>query len=201
MPAVTVTVFAFRCFCWILLGPALLLLSSCAALSPEECATADWYGLGVKDGSRGRADRAADYFESCSKAKIAVDVGRYRSGRAEGLQSYCQLDNAIREGLAGSSYGGVCPAGVADSNFRQVHGVAMQEYQARQNLNRLLGEQNQWQGELQSSKTTDERRRVLREQLQRHDRRIDDARDDLRRAQFRLDQLRQDLRRSGAVVF
>ena len=178
-----------------------LLLSGCAALSPEECATADWQGLGVKDGNQGRPDRAADYLESCSKAKISFDLNAYRKGRAEGLQIYCQPDNAIREGLAGRIYGGVCPAGTMDTNFRQINTVAWREHQARQNLTRLQKEVEGWQAESRKSTISDERRRVLREQLQRSDRRMDEARDSLRSAQFQLDRLRQDLRSGNAVPF
>ena len=178
-----------------------LLLSGCAALSPEECATADWQGLGVKDGNQGRPDRAADYLESCSKAKISFDLNAYRKGRAEGLQIYCQADNAIREGLAGRIYGGVCPAGTMDTNFRQINTVAWREHQARQNLTRLQKEVDGWQAESRKSTISDERRRVLREQLQRSDRRMDEARDSLRSAQFQLDRLRQDLRSGNAVPF
>jgi hypothetical protein len=177
-----------------------VLLSACAALSPQQCATADWYALGTQDGSRGRPDGAADYLQACSKAGFGVDLPRYRSGRTDGLQNYCQLGNAIREGLAGNSYNGVCPLAV-DGNFRQAHAVAKRETDAKRTLQRLQYEQNKWQAELQNSKTDDDRRRVLRELLQRSDRQLDDARTDLRSAQSQLERLIQDLRRNGVIIF
>ena len=178
----------------LLLLPALL--AGCESLSPAECATADWGRLGLQDGSRGQSDRSADYYESCSKAGLRVDVATYRAGRDQGLQSYCRLDNAITEGLAGRSYGDVCPAPF-DANFRLFHDAAYRQQDSRQTLVRLQREQENMQSELRDAKTSDERRRTLREQLSRSDRRMDEARNDMRAAENRLDRMARDLRRQA----
>ncbi|MFS2036577.1 DUF2799 domain-containing protein [Polaromonas sp. CT11-55] len=172
------------------------LLAGCESLSPAECATADWRQLGVQDGSRGRTDRAADYYESCAKAGIAVNVAVYRAGRNQGLQSYCQPANALNEGLAGNSYEGVCPAPM-DQNFRNIHGIAWREQDARKTLARLQYEQDQMQAELRDAKTAEDRKRTLREQLARSDRRIEEARYAVRDASYQLDRLRSDMRQRG----
>lgn len=172
------------------------LLPGCESLSPAECATADWHQLGVQDGSRGRTDRAADYYESCAKAGVTVNVAVYRAGRSEGLQSYCQPANALNEGLAGNSYEGVCPAPL-DQNFRNIHGIAWRDQDARKTLARLQYEQDQMQAELRDGKTSDERKRSLREQLARSDRRIEEARYAVRDASYQLDRLRSDMRQRG----
>jgi len=181
---------------WPVLMAVSALLAGCESLSPAECATADWQQLGVQDGSRGRADRAASYYESCAKAGIAVNVAVYRAGRNHGLQSYCQPANALNEGLAGNSYEGVCPAPM-DQNFRNIHGIAWRDQDARKTLARLLREQDQMQAELRDSKTTDDRKRTLREQLARSDRRIEEARYVVRDAAYQLDRLRSDMRQRG----
>jgi hypothetical protein len=181
---------------WLALLAVSLLLAGCESLSPAECATADWRQLGVQDGMRGRTDRAADYYESCSKAGITVNVASYRAGRNEGLQSYCQPGNALNEGLAGNSYEGVCPAPL-DPNFRNIHGIAWRDQEARKNLARLQYEQDQMQAELRDAKTADERKRTLREQLSRSDRRIEEARYAVRDASYQLDRLRSDMRQRG----
>lgn len=124
---------------------------------------------------------------------LRVDVASYRAGRTEGLQSYCRLGNALNEGLAGNSYGGVCPAPV-DQNFRILHEAGYRTHEAHSTLARLQREQNQLQYELRDSKTAEDRKRTLRDLLSRSDRRIEDARDALRSAEFRLDYLRNDLR-------
>lgn len=182
--------------CMALLLAAAALLAGCESLSPAECATADWRQLGVQDGSRGRGDRAADYHESCAKAGIAVNVAVYREGRNQGLVNYCQPANALNEGLAGNNYEGVCPAPM-DQNFRNIHGIAWREQDARKNLARMQREQDQMQSELRDSKTTEDRKRTLREQLSRSDRRIEDARLALRDASYQLDRLRSDMRQRG----
>lgn len=172
------------------------LLAGCESLSSAECATADWRQLGVQDGSRGRTDRAAAYYESCAKAGIPVNVAVYRAGRTQGLQSYCQPANALNEGLAGRSYEGVCPAPL-DQNFRNIHGIAWREQDARKTLERLQREQDQMQAELRDSKTADDRKRTLRELLSRSDRRIEEARYAVRDAGYQLDRLRSDMRQRG----
>lgn len=173
-----------------------VLLAGCETLSPAECATANWRQLGVQDGKRGQSDRAADYYESCQKAGIGVDVASYRLGRSDGLQNYCQYGNAIREGLAGRSYGGVCPAPF-DTTFRALHDAAYQTQGSRSEIQRLQNEQDRWQSELRDGKTADDRKRTLRELLSRSDRRIEDARRSQRDSEFRLDRLQRDLRRQG----
>ncbi|MES2053950.1 MAG: DUF2799 domain-containing protein, partial [Pseudomonadota bacterium] len=172
------------------------LLAGCESLSPAECATADWRQLGVQDGSRGHTDRIASYYESCAKAGIAVNAAVYRAGRNQGLQSYCQPANALNEGLAGNSYEGVCPAPM-DQNFRNIHGIAWRDQDARKTLARLLRQQDQMQAELRDSKTAEDRRRTLRDDLSRSDRRIEEARYAVRDASYQLDRLRSDMRQRG----
>jgi len=171
-------------------------LSGCESMSPSECATANWRGQGIQDGSRGRLDSAADYHASCAKAGISMDVASYRAGRAEGLQSYCRLNNAINEGLAGHSYNDVCPL-PGGQDFKVFHATAYREQEARKTLARLQNEQKQWERELLDDKTPAPRKVTLRDQLSRSDRHIADARDDLRSAQHRLDRLRSELRQQG----
>lgn len=192
MPFTPLAMRSFRCFLLLLA----VLLAGCESLSPAECATADWRQLGVQDGSRGRSDRAADYYESCAKAGISVNVAIYREGRNQGLVNYCQPANALNEGLAGNSYEGVCPAPM-DQSFRNIHGIAWREQNARKTLERLQYEQDRMQSELRDSKTAEDRKRTLRDQLSRSDRRIEDARHALRDASYQLDRLRSDMRQRG----
>jgi hypothetical protein len=181
-------------YCLLLILP--VLLAGCEALTPAECATADWGQRGVQDGSRGLTDRSADYYESCSKTGQRVDLVSYRAGRDRGLASYCRLDNAINEGLAGHSYAGVCPLQL-DQNFRVFHQAGYAEQDARKAVARLQREQREMDAELRDGKTSDERRAQLRDLLSRSDRRIADARDAQQAAQRRLDRLRNDLRQRG----
>jgi hypothetical protein len=65
-------------------------LTGCETLTPAECATANWQQLGQMDGSRGEPDRAAQFFESCSKVNIAVDAASYRRGRANLMPTFAR---------------------------------------------------------------------------------------------------------------
>jgi len=168
-------------------------LTGCETLTPAECATANWRQLGQQDGSRGETDRAARFFESCNKVKIGVDVDSYRLGRTEGLQSYCRLGNALAEGQAGRPYANVCPLPMNQS-FKNVHAVALREFNARKNMERLEGAQQQLQNELGDKKTTDDRKARIRELLTRSDRDMRNAREELRFSQFELDRMTNDLR-------
>ena len=47
-----------------------VLLSGCAAMSVEQCKTANWFKVGEKDGSAGRDMRLDRYYSSCQKANI-----------------------------------------------------------------------------------------------------------------------------------
>lgn len=174
-----------------------LLLGGCTSLTPSECATANWHGLGRDDGAHGRRERIADHYEACSKAHIAVDANAYRRGRSEGLQQYCRLDNAINQGLAGQSYDGVCP-GPRDLAFRQYRDAGYAVHTAQDRLAQLKYEQDRLEKELRDPKATDDRKRDLRTQLGALDRKLETARDELGRAQYRLDRLLADLRATGA---
>lgn len=177
----------------LLLAALTLILAGCESLSPAQCATANWRQMGVQDGARGRTDRAASYYESCTKAGLRIDVLSYRAGRLEGLQSYCQPGNAINEGLAGRTYAGVCPLPL-DQTFRIFHEAAYRQQDAHKNVARLQQEQQSMQAELRDSKSSDDRRATLRDLLSRSDRAIADARDAMHSAEYRLDRLRNDLR-------
>lgn len=98
---------------------ALLFLAGCAAsMSKKECAVADWYSVGVEDGSKGYAlSRIGGYRKSCAKIGVTPDAGRYAQGRLVGLQSYCTYQRGYAEGARGSTGQSVCPAGPLEAEF------------------------------------------------------------------------------------
>ncbi|HEU0282842.1 MAG TPA: DUF2799 domain-containing protein, partial [Gallionella sp.] len=84
------------------------LLSGCSTLNEQECRSADWYQLGVKDGQHGEpANLLDEHKESCKRYSIRPDESRYLAGRETGLAQYCQLGNAFRIGMNGEEYKGV----------------------------------------------------------------------------------------------
>ena len=54
-----------------LLG-SIVLLSSCATLSKQECLVGDWQAIGYNDGVAGyQSDRLASHAKACAKASVA----------------------------------------------------------------------------------------------------------------------------------
>ena len=95
---------------WWVFG-AILALTGCATLSPDECRTANWHSMGFEDGAAGnRATRLAEHQGACVKVGILPDAQSYAAGRAEGLKSYCTAEAGYRSGRRGDNYQGVCPA-------------------------------------------------------------------------------------------
>jgi len=93
-----------------LLVLAMGLLASCATLSEEECRYADWYSIGMSDGRDGRPDsRLAKHAKACEEHGVRPDAESWRAGWRDGITRYCSASSGWREGLSGTSYGGVCP--------------------------------------------------------------------------------------------
>lgn len=88
---------------------ALAALAGCATMSEDECASADWRAVGVRDGSRGETlvmgERRAS---ACARHGFAMHWEDYEAGRQEGLAVYCVPANGFALGDAGRSYDGVC---------------------------------------------------------------------------------------------
>ena len=88
---------------------SVLVLSSCASMSKEECLTANWGDVGKKDGGLGRPMEAFDgYVKSCAKANVTPDKTAYMAGRFEGLNKYCTIQKGYELGQNNWDYNGVC---------------------------------------------------------------------------------------------
>ncbi|WP_028024628.1 DUF2799 domain-containing protein [Enterovibrio calviensis] len=70
----------------------------------------DWQTVGVRDGERGVPSKSmASLKKLAVKAGVDnVDVGDYEAGYNEGVDRYCNVDNAYDIGLSGMQYLGVC---------------------------------------------------------------------------------------------
>jgi len=88
-----------------------LMLSGCATMNQQECMVSDWRTVGFEDGALGRPpETIGNYRQACAKHGVSPDFDRYRSGHAEGVQSFCQPVKGFNYGRSGASYRGVCPA-------------------------------------------------------------------------------------------
>lgn len=111
--------------------PALLLtalfVAGCAGgMSKKECAVADWYAVGVEDGSKGYdLSRLGSHRKACAKAGVTPDADRYAQGRLVGLQSYCTFERGRAQGQRGAAMSTVCPAGPLEAQFTQGYNAGL----------------------------------------------------------------------------
>ncbi len=168
------------------LGSCALVLGGCATVPAEECATADWYALGVKDGRDGHPpERIAQHREACAGVKVEPDELRYLQGRKAGLAEYCQPDNAFRDGLAGREYRGAC-----DAAFARNHAAALRVASLQRAIERNRGDVMWREAEIRGDKASDARRAQLRSDVYELDRKRVALRNDLVAAERDLDRLR-----------
>ena len=159
---------------------ATALVAGCATLSESECRRADWHQIGERDGANGhRADRYESHREACLEYGLRPNPERYLAGRDLGLRRYCVLDNAVREGLAGRNYEGVCPPSISNS-FAELNRVAYAVYKARKEVESLGNKIDSLESERRSDKTSKDRHKEIRDEIRATERKLDRARDDLR---------------------
>lgn len=123
---------------------ALLVMSACASISEEECLAADWYSLGVEDGSKGYPmSRIGRYRKDCAEVGVAPDAQQYGEGRMVGLETFCTYERGYAEGKRGAGNKAVCPAGPLEAEFMQGYEAGHYVYQVNRdvrNLERELAE-------------------------------------------------------------
>jgi len=182
-------------------------VTGCATMTPEQCQHASWMDVGLRDGLEGQPMSTLDErLSDCKKVGIAVDTGRYVTGREQGLQTYCRLDNAITLGLSGATYSGVCPP-MVDADFRRLYAKGYAVFELRAEVMNLDARSGSLQYQLRDAdrdedkqlretekdedrqrirKEFDQRRYRLRSELADLDHRMRRARDALRFAEFAL---------------
>ena len=91
---------------------ALMLSAGCTSLFQVDCTSADWFSVGLNDGSNGvDASRSADHKMACQASANLFDTSRYQLGHENGLQRYCTTESGLVAGLDGRAYRGVCAEG------------------------------------------------------------------------------------------
>ncbi len=171
----------------------LALLSGCATLDEDQCRTANWHELGVRDGLAGKpASHLREHIKACSEYGVRINEAAYQDGRATGLREYCQLDNAIETGLKGKQYQGVCPASV-DRLFQRYNEAAYEVYRLRAEIDRTNSSIDEKSQRLRDKKLDEDRRADLRRDIRDLDRRLDNLRDELRDRERTLDRLLDDM--------
>jgi hypothetical protein len=147
------------------IAACVVVLSSCATLSPEQCKNADWRQIGYADGASGEsASRIQQHASACAKVDAKPDMEAYLSGRMEGLLSYCQPENGFDVGRRGRpDVAGDCPP--------HLRVPFLDRYREGREINGLEGQVQQFRSLLQNEQN----------EARRNDRRMEDIRNELRR--------------------
>jgi hypothetical protein len=173
--------------CLIIVAACTVFLVGCATIPEEQCASIDWYQLGVKDGLAGyREERINQHREACSRVQVIPDERRYLEGRKVGLTEYCRLDNAVREGLNGKLYRDVC-----NDSFKRLHKAAHEVYSLKSRIQTNLNKVSNKEAELQKEKSSKSRREELRSEIRELDRERESLRDDFYDAERELARLQR----------
>ncbi len=185
-------------------------VSGCAVMSPKECEMANWRDIGLVDGLAGKSlGLLNERTSACAEAGFGTDAAAYLRGRDQGLVSYCQIDNAVRTGLRGDRYEGVCPPRI-DAEFRRRNQIAYDVYRLREEVTQLDRRSEELEGRLRRHEHEhekkwkeagkdeerkrlreeyDEEQRKVRKELRDIDRNLRRNRDQLRDAEWALDRL------------
>lgn len=143
-----------------------LALSGCATtMNQAECLSADWYAIGMEDGSQGQTmARLTQRRKQCADFGVTPDVQAYQQGRYEGLDYFCTLPNGLEVGKRGQSYNNVCPSEM-QYYFLTGYRLGREIHRVRVDINRNRGQVRNIEKELASEETTAERQAELRYQL------------------------------------
>jgi hypothetical protein len=100
--------------CHTILLFATLAAAACTTMTIEErgaaCRATDWASYGQNDGILGvSAAERTEKFSDCAALGYPADIAAYQTARAEGLKTYCTVENGYEVGYAGRRYRNVCP--------------------------------------------------------------------------------------------
>ncbi len=148
---------------------ALVCLPGCASLSQQECAAADWYAIGVRDGANGRGEEyLAEHAKACAKLDIQPDRELWLDGRDRGLERYCTPRNGYRVGEVGGSYVGVCFA-IDESAFLRGYDLGKQVNRVKTRLDYVENEIRSLGEALKSDKLDADARNRINYRLREHE--------------------------------
>ena len=121
---------------------ALAALGGCASLSKDECLSADWQDIGIRDGANGQPEEyLLQHATACAKVGVTPDRARWLAGREQGLERFCTPQRAYQAGESGGSFdAAIC------RNYDQERLFAA--YSQGRDLNRLGGEINSIDNEM-----------------------------------------------------
>ncbi|MCD9027434.1 DUF2799 domain-containing protein [Luteimonas sp. BDR2-5] len=160
-------------------------LGGCVSLTPQQCATADWYRLGHDDSARGAQPRIGRHVDACARAGIAADQPRYAQGYRDGLDLYCRPQVVMSLALRGEGSPDVCPIDQR-AGLLPYHRAGRQVLDATRAVDDLALERGRLSRELGRDDVKPERRQAVIRRLRELERDLDRAHHERLAAEHRL---------------
>lgn len=152
----------------LVLGAAALLLTGCASMTPEQCKVADWYQVGLDDGSKGEPPQTnlADYAKDCAEAGVRPDPQRYRAGWESGVLRFCTAYSGWSEGTRGNTgKEQACRGRPGEGDFVRAQRAGMEVYRTQQSINSNNSEIRRLEKRLQDKTLSDAQHREARDRI------------------------------------
>ncbi len=154
---------------------ALVNVGCSSGLSKKECQNADWYIIGMEDGSKGLPlDKIGRHREACAKSNIVPDLQRYQEGLNSGYKTYCTRANGYQIGKNGRTHQNVCTGdagavfSTAYNDGKEWHKLRLAqgkiENELEEKRNSITGSRNDisnYESRIVDRMTTEEQRRKL----------------------------------------
>lgn len=121
---------------------SMLLLASLACaknatVSESQCAAGDWQTIGYRDGAIGyRSTRLLAHQDACVQHGVVPNRDDYLVGWQQGIQEFCDPNNAFLVGTSGQRHNNVCPADQRD-DFLSAYREGRTLYLARAEVSNL----------------------------------------------------------------
>lgn len=138
------------------------LLGGCATLSQNECLTADWYQIGLRDGYDGQPRaRLAQHRDACTRFGVRPDEPAYFSGREQGLHQYCTDRRGFEVGSAGRTYRQVCTP-LTEPDFLRGYRLGQDLHRDRERARQIEQDTRELERRLSDTEDAEERESLRR---------------------------------------
>lgn len=118
----------------------LVFTTGCATMNQSECQVANWEIIGLEDASAGRSSSyIGQHRSACAEYGLSPDLELYMKGYERGLARFCTYQNGLNLGSNGRSYASIC-SGDSAEDFMRGYSQGRQDFEMRQNINRLKSE-------------------------------------------------------------
>jgi hypothetical protein len=145
----------------VLAGVALLSTGGCASLSKDECLSANWEDVGIRDGANGQPEEyLIRHSTACAKVSVVPDRGAWMHGREKGLERFCVPSRMYNIG----EYGGGFDAAIC-RNFDQER--LIDAYEKGREVNRRIGTLSNIDAELRDIRTRLEKKDLEQKERER----------------------------------